>query len=199
MHANNNPFRRSEIAKLRYKLNDVQMHALTSLLQKHHYSGVILGPHGTGKSTLLEDLQSRLTDLGRSTQYLRLHRESPKQEKRQAIKNILLLPKDSILFLDGGENLGWLRWLLFSFQLRWNKVSVIATVHYPCPLPTLFRTRKDTSLMLKLTQQLAGEFWSPYLKNLALKTYRQNNGNMREVFRACYLNLALDRFPPTDK
>lgn len=188
MLASQNPFRRSKIARLRYQISDQNIQALIDRFQKSHCIGAILGPHGTGKSTLLEDLQLKLNSRGYITRHRRIHEGISRQEKRALFADILN-GDNSVFFLDGGENLGFASWFWLVCQVRMKGCRLLATTHKVSLLPTLHKTEVNKRLMLELTRLLADEHWDKCLENLALDIYQRYRGNMREVFRACYIAL----------
>ena len=169
-------------------MSDQSMHALIDRFQNSHCIGAILGPHGTGKSTLLEDIQLKLNNLGYVTRHRRIHEGISRQEKRALFADILN-GDDSVFFLDGGENLGLVSWFWLVYQVRMKGSRLLATTHKISLLPTLHKTEINKSLMLELTRLLADEHWDTCLEKLALDTYQRYRGNMREVFRACYIAL----------
>lgn len=196
MNADHNPFRRSKIEALRYKLSPHQMEQLLSKLNLNDFRGAIIGPHGSGKSTLLEDIQSQLNKQTISTQHFRVHKETLAPQKKTIINSILNAKHGTVTFLDGGENLGLLQWIRLARKINKLKIPLIATTHYPCPLPSLFKTAINVELCHQFTQMLAGAYWSPNLEALVLNTFKKHKGNMREVFRACYLHLSCETIKP---
>ena len=190
MNAEDNPFRRSAIANIRYEITSEDLQHILDKLKIQNYCGAILGPHGSGKSTLMEDIQHGLEGEGKKTQWIRIHKESEKSVKRAAIKKILACDVNTINFLDGAESLGVINWITLAYKIKKKRRTLIATTHYPCPLPRIFKTYTSQAQALELTQKLAAEYWNPTLEAVAKNAYTKNKGDVREVFRACYLYLS---------
>ena len=186
MKPSENPFRSCAIEKQRYKIASGTLDRLLKIIKTAQYQTAICGPHGTGKSTLLEDIASALRDQGHSVQWHYLNRQMSRNERRAALQKLLRRDEKIIHCLDGGEALGYGQWLCFCWRMRLSKKRVLATTHLPCPLKTVYRTKVDKNLMLDLVQSLAGEYWCESLKVLCLETFSKHKGNCREVFRACY-------------
>jgi MoxR-like ATPase len=66
MIARENPFRADRVLACRYRPQSVGWDELIDRIQRHRYRAAIIGPEGTGKTTLLEDLAPRLDAMGHS-------------------------------------------------------------------------------------------------------------------------------------
>ena len=72
MHARDNPFSTARLQHIRYRFQAGSWDGFLEDLKQRRYRGAIVGPEGTGKTTLLEDLEPRLRDLGFTPVRLRL-------------------------------------------------------------------------------------------------------------------------------
>lgn len=189
MKANVNPFRSRRVEQIRYALPEACLDAIADDALQQRCS-CLLGPKGTGKTTLLEDLEPRLQARGHTTQWIRLHLDSPRADRRAATQLLNQLPRHAICLFDGAEILNQLQWLQVRRAARKRGFHLIATLHKPRGVPILRHTSPSWSLAEKFVRQLAGAHSSEELVNHAKDSFDLNHGNMREVFRSCYLSLA---------
>ncbi len=190
MKPSQNPFRSSALKNLRYHIAPDEISALLTKVKAYHYRACIKGPHGTGKSTLLEDIAVSLRNTGKDIHWHYINRQMNHIKKCAVLDSIINSEKKGINFLDGGEVLGFFSWNRLITICSTKKISLLATTHHPCLLPVLFKTKKDISLMLSLSQRLAADAWNDQLKQVAITAYHHHAGNMREVFGDCYLYCA---------
>lgn len=186
MKAHENPFSASAIAKLRYHLPDEALRALAERACATMPLCTVVGPEGTGKTTLLEDLELPLRAMGRQVLWLRLDRQSSAAE-RQAAKEVLsrLQPQDCCL-LDGGEVFSWWEWWQLKRRLWRSSGQVIASLHTAHGIPVLHQTKPDWCVVQSLVEELSGPESGGDLNRIALESFHANAGNAREVFRSCY-------------
>lgn len=155
MRAQDNPFRVERLDAIRYRLAGTTWEELLERLEAAGYRAAIVGPQGHGKTTLLEDLASRLTARGLRVRSVSLHdgqsRLSPEQSRR-LLEGVT--PRD-LLFLDGAEQLSVLSWL----HLRWRSRragGLVITSHRPGLLPTLYECRTTPELLAGIVRDLLG-------------------------------------------
>lgn len=190
VRADENPFRASALARLRYRMSGTAADGVVTRLRAVSWRGCIRGPEGTGKTTLLEDLEARLRDAGLAIRWARLTLESSRAERAAAMADATALRPGECLLFDGGEVLGWWGWHRLIHAARRSGGSLVATTHRRCALPTVFTTRTDEALALALARELAGAHWGPALEAAARTAFRASGGNVREVFRAAYWHCA---------
>ncbi|MCC5805774.1 MAG: hypothetical protein JJU00_05540 [Opitutales bacterium] len=190
MKADENPFRASAVARLRYRMRPEVADGVIARLRAASWRACLRGPAGTGKTTLLEDLEPHLQAAGLETRWVRLTLESDGPARAAAVAEAAALSAGQCLLFDGGEVLGWLGWHALIRQVRRSGGGLVATTHRRCALPAVFTTRTDESLALELARGLAGAHWSPDLEATARAAFRASRGDVREVFRACYWHCA---------
>lgn len=189
MKANENPFRSSNVERIRYSLEGPELQQLAASALQLRWS-CILGPHGTGKTTLLEDLEPLLTARDRPTHWLRLNRDSSPDDRNAAIHGLRSLSSGTVCLFDGAEVLNcWQQFQLRRITRR-KHLALIATLHRKRRLAILHHTSPDWPLTETLVRQLSHDHCSPELIEQAKLAFQQSGGNVREVFRACYWQLA---------
>jgi hypothetical protein len=115
--ASANPFRSSRILAFRYRFLESDWDGLLAQLEAMGMRGAIVGPEGTGKTTLLEDLGERLQRSGRR-----------------------------ILLLDGADPLSRREWRDVLRRAS-GEGGLVVTAHREGFLPTLLRTRTTPEIL----------------------------------------------------
>ncbi|MGJ8651798.1 MAG: hypothetical protein ACSHX8_00860 [Opitutaceae bacterium] len=189
MKANVNPFRSSRVEQIRYALPAESLDALVEKALQQKCS-CLLGPRGTGKTTLLEDLESRIQDRDYTTHWIRLNLESTQQERRDAIEQLSSFGKQDVCLFDGAEVLIFWKWRKIRRLAKQQGFHLIATLHKPRSVTVLVNTKPNWKLANTFVRQLAGDHCNLELIEQAKQSFDLGCGNMREVFRTCYLLLA---------
>ena len=174
MRARDNPFASHRVEKLRYRLPEgLTWDALLGRLSSLRYRAAIVGPHGRGKTTLLEELAVRLKTQGFRVRTVTLRQEERRVGRRRG------LGADEILLLDGAELLGRLAWLRVRFACR-HAGGLIVTSHRPGLLPTLLECETTPELLADLVKELTG-------KDLETsEIFARHGGNLRQAFWEMY-------------
>lgn len=190
MKARDNPFSAERVLRVRYRLGGGTAFAwpqLWSRLENLRFRAAIVGPRGSGKTTLIEDLADFLSDQGFRPRPLRLDEEEP--ALRPAILRRLrdeIAARDFVL-LDGAEQLGWIAWRRFTAATR-RAGGLVITRHRPGGLPTLLECRTTPRLLEGIVTELLGDE-TPLAALRLPELYRRHDGNLREALRELY-----DRF-----
>lgn len=178
-----NPFRVDRIEALTWRAPDFDWEDFLASLEQPGLRGAIVGPHGSGKTTLLLEAQRHLADRGVAVAYGFLNEETPRKAA-QALHLVRSTAPDTLLFLDGAEQLhplAWWRVRRAAARLR----GLVITIHQPGRLPTLLTTRTDEALLHALLQELAPH-QIEHIWPRAQAHHQRLNGNIREVFFALY-------------
>lgn len=146
--------------------------------------GEIVGPHGSGKSTLVETLKPHLADAGLSIAAITLRAGERRLPSRFRCDS--LDTRRPLVIVDGYEQLSWLsRWLLH-FQIRRAAAGLLVTSHTPTGLPTLFQTRPNLALAVRLVSTLTEKTSSPISSADVAASHASYGSNIRDLFFALY-------------
>lgn len=156
MRAGDNPFKVQKLRSIRYRLSGQTWDDLLERLAALGWRAAIVGPHGHGKTTLLEDLVPHLEARGFRLRSVMLHtgdRRLGRERKDRLFRD--LDPRD-ILCVDGAEQLG--RWSWLALRLRSRAAGgLLITSHRTGLLPTLVDCETTPELLEGIVRDLLGE------------------------------------------
>lgn len=176
MRARDNPFASHRVEALPYRLPEgLTWDELLARLAALRFRAALVGPHGRGKTTLLEELARRLTARGFRVRTVTLRQD----ERRIDWKRLRGLGAEDVLLLDGAELLGRIAWLRVRFRCR-RAGGLIVTSHRPGLLPTLLECTTSPELLADLVRELTGE-------ELEVgELFARHGGNVRMAFWEMY-------------
>lgn len=187
-----NPFSvtRQHAIEYRFPEND-NWEKFWSRLESFSWRGAIVGKKGNGKTTLLLELEEKLSKQDFSTQKLFLNQEKRKftSEEAKIIKN---LNSKQIVLFDGAEQLNFWRWQHFLWKTRKVK-GLIITAHKPSRLPTILQAETTLNQLKEIVNKLTVNCSESrkLIENIDLeKILRQHDGNHRLVLRELYDKLS---------
>ncbi|MFN3148993.1 hypothetical protein [Bremerella sp.] len=140
----------------------------------------IVGPHGSGKSSLLETLSQKWLEVGLVEQRVRLTASRKHNPLRLGS-----LDATSLLVIDGFEQLSfwkqqWVRW-----RCQRKRTRLLVTAHRDCGLPIVLRTQPSWTLALKLSSMLLSCDVTPYETELR-SLWEEEPGDIRVYFFRLY-------------
>ena len=199
VRARDNPFATHRVLRVRYRLQDTTWLALDARLRELNFRAAIVGPEGAGKTTLLEDLQQRFELAGQPTQGFVLRR-GERNFSADVLRHVFPhLADDTIILLDGAEQLSRLAWWSFRRRTRHCRGLVI-TSHRAGLLPTLLLCRTTPELFAEILHELLGPHAAATLHAASRTLFQQQHGNLRDALRELYDLTArgelLPRSPP---
>lgn len=184
--ARDNPFAMHHVERIPFQFGFEGWSQHLQRLQQMNYSGAIVGPEGSGKTTLMLELQQKLKNefsRDRKISFVLID-EDPRIRKAQLQELMTFSIEQPILLIDGSERASWLQRRKL-FGLVSQGTSVIAAVHQTCPLPTWIECSTNEDLMAYALQQLVPQASHP-LHDLAFLRFRQRHGNVRLALRDLY-------------
>ena len=152
LRARDNPFRMQRLEALRYRLDEAGWEQLLARFTANRWRGVLVGPQGSGKTTLREEIEARLradgwsvrvwvlTDVGAIT-WPGLRTWVDGADDR------------TLLSLDGLDRVSALTWWRLCRATR-SVGGILATSHVAGRLPTLHHHRTSVALLRELVHEL---------------------------------------------
>jgi GTPase SAR1 family protein len=154
----------------------------------------IVGPHGSGKSTLVRALQSELAARGCPTLLLELH-DGERLLPRGWDRPLRGRPAATV-FVDGFEQLSRIARIWLKSKCWYRGWNLVVTTHRPTRMATLYETRVTPQVAEQVVRTLAGE-WAPTVERSELAVLlERHQGNLRELLFELY-----DRYegqPPSE-
>jgi len=193
-----NPFRVQRTDALAYRAVHEPWPRAMGRLTAMGWRGAVVGPHGTGKTTLLGRLAEDMARQGFVVQALRFSEADGPLDAawRGALKQAVAAHgRDLFVLLDGAEQLGAVGWR----HARWLTRAaggLVITTHHAGRLPTWMRTGADASMLMALVDELLeraaaeGEIDDPASGGLDESTadalLQSTGGDMRAALRTLY-------------
>lgn len=178
MNAANNPFRSGRVTALPYLPQESTWEELIAALEALNWRGAVVGPCGTGKTTLLEELAPQLEERGLKIHFYRL--DSSAKRLQSSFWNQNWDPRDALL-LDGAEQLPRWNWQAVKRKTRVCGAFVV-TSHQEGLLPTWVRSQTSPALLNHLCEQLGVSLPSSELQEL----FTREKGNIRLCLMELY-------------
>lgn len=186
-----NPFAtrnvRPAVISYRFDRSDIDLERLAlKFLSESAAASLIIGPHGTGKSTLLQLLIQRLASEFPAIESTVLRNDQP---PRGCTRWALRQPVGTLLIVDGMEQLSPLRRLIFRLACRLRKQRCLATAHAALPG---FRELYRTAATIELAKRLASELLVAEPTRIAPandfidQIWDDLDGNLRDLWFAMY-------------
>jgi len=158
---------------------------LLAVLRDHAGWGEIVGPHGSGKTTLVETLIRGWRATGGSVITYRLH-DRQRHLPPLATKRVWPAGSARLVVVDGYEQLGLAsRWQL-KRRLRRTGTGLLVTSHRPTGLPHLCHTGTDLATVLALVTTLTTGTVCPVRPAHVIASFARHQGNVREILFDLY-------------
>lgn len=184
--ARENPFRVSRLQELPFHLYEMDWPDLMGRLETLNYRAAIVGPHGSGKTTLMERIGQRLQEKGFSVVPLFMNNDDGSRLPAKWRDAIMSCSSEEIILADGYDHLSLVG---RSFVRRHSRKAcgLIVTSHKRSVLMTLIRTRTTWQLLENLVEHLLKDSgWEFPSRSCIQDLFRRHRGNLREALRELY-------------
>jgi hypothetical protein len=189
MRACDNPFNVDCVSAIRYRPFGTTFEEIFGQLDAMDYRAAIVGLEGTGKTTLLEDLQPALERRGRRTRMVFVNDTSP-LDRRACHQLLSRLASDEVVLLDGADAIGYTMWLSLKRRILSHAAGLVITTHCLGRLPTLIHCTTTPELLADIVADLLPQ----HPDDEALhQLYHHHQGNIRNCLRDLYDRCACDR------
>ena len=183
MKARDNPFASHRIEALAYRFPaDEDWEKLLARLQAVNWRGAIIGAHGSGKTTVLTQLEPLLITRGFQPRRVTLRAPDQPAERQQALASISTMKAPDFLILDGAEMLTTRQWLSLQSGAA-ACAGCLITQHRTGRLPTVLHCEGTPMLLEELVQELCD---ASLPDGEASRLFARHHGNLRECFAELY-------------
>ncbi|QDT31719.1 AAA family ATPase [Thalassoglobus polymorphus] len=183
MKARENPFRVDRVHALPFEFENDSFNLFYSRLKAAHFRGAIIGPHGTGKTTLLNELQNQLQQAGIPYKALRLMDDGRDSNKVRIQEWLDSSSKEMVLILDGAGLLNFWDWQRVKRKTK-RFAGLLITAHKPGRLPTLIELQPSVKTLIRLVRNL--EIKQSIPDDRLHELFQTCNGNLRDCLRKLY-------------
>lgn len=176
-----NPFASHRVEALPYRYCGSSPRVLEERLADMGGRAAVVGPKGSGKTTLTGELAARFNGNA-----VRVAIPAACPQPWRVVRSQLprRVTAAHAVFVDGAEQLGPVGWRRLLRTTR-TAARLVVSLHRPGRLPTLTACRTDPSLLLELVRELAPDD-APLLEPHLDELYRRHRGNIRLCFRELY-------------
>jgi hypothetical protein len=150
--------------------------------------GQIVGPHGSGKSTLRCLLAEQAADYGIQVVCFSLHDRQQWMPRgwKKTVWNAFEAGRSTMVIVDGFEQLGrFAQWHL-KHICRTRSWGLLVTAHEDVGLPSLYRTLTSIDLADELVESLLPADETRITRLEIHQAFRRHEGNLRQVFSDLY-------------
>lgn len=183
MLARENPFSAQRIHSIPYLVRGWDWPELLARVKQLNYRAAIVGPEGTGKSTLLRELAGRLQPAGLRAIFIGLTREDRRFAPGVLDQLFASAGPGDLLCFDGSEQLNALAWRRFLARCR-GVGGLLVTTHRRGRLPTLVACGGDLSVFVEIVATL--EPGTLETRQTLAPLLAKHRGNVRLALRELY-------------
>ncbi|HEV3025749.1 MAG TPA: hypothetical protein VGX76_24920 [Pirellulales bacterium] len=163
---------------------DCSVEGLIDRLRADGWWGQIIGPHGSGKSSLLAALTPALAAGGRRIVRFDLH--DGQRRLGAAWRKRGPLDAASLLVVDGYEQLGLLSKLGLKRHCRRRGAGLLVTAHSDIGLPTLFACAPTVETAQRIVERLLPPGDQTIDRDDVARAWQSHAGDLREALFGLY-------------
>lgn len=167
--------------------SDQSAERLVEKLAAQKWRGAIIGPHGIGKSTLLESLKPLLAGAGKQIHAIGLH--DGQRYLPTGFWHVIRHAheaKHELIIIDGYEQLAWLERFQLSRRCHRAGAGLMVTSHSPVRVPTLLQLAPDRRLVEQLVAELCAKVSNPVTRADVDASHAIHGSNVRDIFSELY-------------
>ncbi|QDU55573.1 hypothetical protein Pan181_17650 [Aeoliella mucimassa] len=164
-------------------LPEASPRSLFTALSANAWRGQILGRHGAGKSTLLCALEPLAAEFGKKWKRIDLYSHECRKDL-QLLRTPL--DEDTLLVIDGYEQLDVMMRRLVRWRSRWNRSGLLVTAHTDVGLPMLLKLQPDEGTIRQVFRNLVRESPTPVDDSDFHNAFNACNGDIRKLFSDLY-------------
>ncbi len=180
MTAADNPFSTERVEALAFRFPaGVTWPTLLARCAESGYRCAIVGPPGSGKSTLIAQLAPQLAERGFTPRLFHLDAESRRAHRDAVLAEVRHMRAPDLLLVDGAEQLNTREWLILRSAID-SLAGCIITQHRTGRLATLLETGTTPALLENLAAELTG---GRLPVGEAPGIHTRCRGNLRDGFR----------------
>lgn len=179
-----NPFRSECVTRLAFRNPAFDKAEVLARWEAAGRRGALVGPHGHGKTTLLDECLADLTAAGETVLREKLSLGQRRIPGPFLEKVRIESSRNAIVVLDGAEQLPWWRWRWFLRSLQKSQGCLI-TSHRDGQLPTLAFCDTSVDLLVDLVTELQGPVSSEQQAGLE-QLFHTMQGDIRLCLRELY-------------
>lgn len=162
----------------------ITLESLVERLAAQNWRGAILGPHGSGKSSLIAALLPLLIARGRHVIHQQLH--GGERQLRWSELNSAAWTSQTLVIIDGFEQLSSWQSLLLRARCRLSGAGLLVSAHQPVGLPSIYETNPTPDLTQRVVRQLLPPE-DDRLQAIDIETeFAKHPGNIRETLLGLY-------------
>jgi len=149
-----------------------------------NWRGAIVGPHGSGKSTLIAALRPELSAAGWHVAVIAL-RDGQRRLPAGLLQSALAADRPLVI-VDGYEQLRHVSRLALRWRCRRAAAGLLVTAHAPVDLPTIYRTRPTLESTQAIVSTLTERTSSPISPADVAASHARCGSNLRELLFELY-------------
>lgn len=156
---------------------------LLQRLEGNQWNGEIIGPHGTGKSTLLAAI---LPALQERKKVVHLELQDGVRALPLLYEEYELMDSETVMAIDGYEQLSYWSRRRLRKRSRTQGFGIVVIAHVSYDYPLLYQTASELSTARMLVRRLLENTIVQIPDSMVEERFHQYHGNVREMLFSLY-------------